>query len=192
MSTTRQQIVEKTSALLERQGYHATGLNQIVAESETPRGSLYYYFPQGKEELAAEAIDFNAQQIAEHTRRSLAAHADPVEAIYQHLLHVAEHVERGNCAAGAPIAAVALETACHSERLRTTCQAAYAAFRLPFEEKLLAGNFPVERVYALALTITAAWEGAMILSRTERSARPLRIVAEEIRALLLSGAPATP
>ena len=50
MNTTRQQIVEKTSALLERQGYHATGLNQIVAESETPRGSLYYYFPHGKEE----------------------------------------------------------------------------------------------------------------------------------------------
>jgi TetR/AcrR family transcriptional repressor of lmrAB and yxaGH operons len=47
MTTVRQQIIEKTSELLDRQGYHATGLNQIVAESETPRGSLYYYFPAG-------------------------------------------------------------------------------------------------------------------------------------------------
>jgi len=190
MSTTRQQIVEKTSILLERQGYHATGLNQIVAESETPRGSLYHYFPQGKEELAAEAIEFNAQQIAAHTRRSLAAYADPVAAIYHHLLAVAEHVASGNCSGGAPIAAVALETANSSERLRASCQLAYEAFRLPLEEKLLAGNFPAERAYALALTITAAWEGAMILSRTERSAQPLRIVAEEIRTFLLSGSPA--
>ena len=125
------------------------------------------------------------QQIAEHTRRSLAAYADPIEAIYRYLMGVADHVERGNCSAGAPIAAVALETACHSERLRASCQSAYAAFQLPFEEKLLAGNFPAERVPALVLTIAAAWEGAMIRSRTERSAQPLRIVAEEIRSYLV-------
>lgn len=188
MSTTRQQIVEKTSALLERQGYHATGLNQIVAESETPRGSLYYYFPAGKEELAAEAIGFNTQQIAEHTRRNLSAYADPIEAIYRHLLQLAEHIELGHCTAGAPTASVALETAGQSERLRQACQIGYEAQRLPYAEKLIAGNFPVERAHALALLISAACEGAIILSRTEQSSQPLRVVAEEIRGLLVYAA----
>ena len=141
MTTARQQIIEKTSELLDRQGYHATGLNQIVAASETPRGSLYYYFPAGKEELAAEAIWYKAHQMSEHERRSLATISPAIEAIYQFVVSLADHAESQQCAAGAPIAAVALETSAASERLREACQAAYKLLQDPFEEKLLRGWF---------------------------------------------------
>ena len=185
MTTVRQQIIEKTSELLDRQGYHATGLNQIVAESETPRGSLYYYFPAGKEELAAEAIGDKARKVSEHMRQSLATDDCAIEAIYRFVLSLADHAESEQCAAGAPIAAVALETATTSERLQQACQAAYRLQQLPFEERLLADGFAPERAYALAVTIIAALEGGFILSRTEHTSQPLRIIAEEIRRLLL-------
>ncbi|GAA3331467.1 hypothetical protein GCM10020331_088170 [Ectobacillus funiculus] len=45
------------AAFFQLQGYHATGLNQILTESETPKGSLYYHFPNGKEQLAIEAVN---------------------------------------------------------------------------------------------------------------------------------------
>jgi hypothetical protein len=48
MSTTRDQIIQAACTLLEKQGYPATGLNEIVRESGAPKGSLYYYFPDGK------------------------------------------------------------------------------------------------------------------------------------------------
>jgi TetR/AcrR family transcriptional repressor of lmrAB and yxaGH operons len=185
MSTTRQQIIEKTSELLERQGYHATGLNQIVAESDTPRGSLYYYFPEGKEEMAAEAVRYRACQMSDHARYHLAAYADPIEAVYQFMISTARHLEGGGCTGGAPIAAVALETAHESDRLRQATQTAYTTLHKPIEEKLLTGNFSPERAHSLAVTIGAALEGAIILSRTEQSSQPLRMVAEEVRQMLL-------
>jgi TetR/AcrR family transcriptional regulator, lmrAB and yxaGH operons repressor len=190
MSTTRQHIIETTSNLLERQGFHATGLNQIVTESETPRGSLYYYFPEGKEELAAEAIQFKARQMSEGMRHMLAAYADPVEAIYQAILGMANHVEGGGCKGGAPIAAVALETAGCSERLRQASELAYQALTTPIQEKLIAGGYGAARAASLALMINATIEGAVILSRTQQSSTPLRIVAGEIRTLLLCAASA--
>ena len=56
MSNAREQILQTTCNLLEKQGYHGTGLNEIVKESGAPKGSLYYYFPEGKEQITAEAV----------------------------------------------------------------------------------------------------------------------------------------
>jgi len=67
--------------LLERQGYYGTGLNEIVQQSGAPKGSLYHYFPGGKEELAAAAITDQGKRIAEYIRGELAKRDDPVEAI---------------------------------------------------------------------------------------------------------------
>ncbi len=70
--STRDHIIDTTSQLLEQQGYFATGLNQIVQESGAPKGSLYYYFPEGKEELTAEAIERSAAKFSGIIRTELA------------------------------------------------------------------------------------------------------------------------
>jgi AcrR family transcriptional regulator len=56
MSTTRQRIVETTAELFRRQGYNATGIKRIVTDAKAPFGSIYHFFPGGKEQLGAEVI----------------------------------------------------------------------------------------------------------------------------------------
>ena len=53
---TRDRIVEHSSQLFRRQGFAATGMKQIVAEARAPFGSVYHFFPEGKEQLGVEAI----------------------------------------------------------------------------------------------------------------------------------------
>ena len=48
-------LVRTAMRLFRRQGYASSGLQQILAESKAPRGSLYHYFPGGKEELGEAA-----------------------------------------------------------------------------------------------------------------------------------------
>jgi TetR/AcrR family transcriptional regulator, lmrAB and yxaGH operons repressor len=180
----RDQIIETTSQLLEQQGYHATGLNQIVQESGAAKGSLYYYFPQGKEELTAEAIDRSAREFTRIIQTELARYNDPAETIYQFMLGLAEHVQASDCRGGAPIATVALETAGRSERLTAACQHAYGCYQGAFAARLVAGGFSEERARQLAIFIVAAIEGGIILSRTERSAAPLRAIAGDLRDLI--------
>ena len=47
-----------TAALLfRRQGYAATGVNQILETADVKAGSLYHHFPDGKQQLAAAVVD---------------------------------------------------------------------------------------------------------------------------------------
>jgi len=185
-NTSRDRLLETTAQLLELQGYHATGLNQITKDSGAPKGSLYYYFPEGKEELCSEAVARSGQAVAERIRFGLSQAPEPLEAIVRMLQGMAEHVgEAGDgCGSGVSIAAVALETASSSERLREACAKAYDSWQAAFREKLMAGGYSAERAERLSLILVSLIEGTIILSRTSRSGEPFRQLAEEIPHLL--------
>lgn len=64
-SKNRHTLIRATSALFRRRGYAGVGLAEILAEAGLPKGSLYYHFPGGKEQLAAEATRWAGRKIAE-------------------------------------------------------------------------------------------------------------------------------
>lgn len=181
---TREKIVATTADLLEKQGYAATGLNQIVKESATPRGSLYYYFPEGKEELAVEAVKQRMTEMANFSREILNQHDDPIVATHNMISMMADRMEKADCCSGAPIAAVALEASNSSEKLRQACADGYQQLQDVHAAKLVMGGFTAEQAKSLAMTISAALEGAMILGRTKQNATALRAVANNIKLLM--------
>lgn len=184
MSTVREQILQTTSSLLEKQGFHGTGLNEIIKESGAPKGSLYYYFPGGKEQIAAEAVLQSGSMTAERIRAGLAGAGPASQAIHDFIMNVAGHVESSGFGAGGPLTAVSMETATQSERINQACREAYGLIVTAFRDKLLDSGIPAERAAALATFITASIEGGIILSRTWHTADPLRLVAGQLRSLL--------
>ncbi len=184
MSSTREEILKTTCRLLDMQGYHGTGLNQIIKESGTPKGSLYYHFPEGKEGLAAEAVQRAGSAVEERIRESMAQVEDPAQAVKSFILTLAHFVRASDFQTGGPITTVALEAATTSERLNTACRDVYANWQAAFEEKLHSSGFDAERAERLATLILAALEGAIILSRTRRTTTPLEYAAEELACLI--------
>lgn len=184
MTTTRDQIIETTCELLETQGYHATGLNQILAKSGAPQGSLYYYFPEGKEELTTEAINRTGQLVASRIKDGLTSIEDPAEAIQSFVRSVAYYVEASGFRAGGPLMIVAMETTTSSDRLNTACRKAYSLLQGVFQAKLIAGGYSETQAAQLATFITASIEGGIILSRVNHSGGPLRNVADNLGQLL--------
>jgi TetR/AcrR family transcriptional regulator, lmrAB and yxaGH operons repressor len=183
---TRDQIIETTCDLIELQGYHATGLNQIIKESGSPKGSLYYHFPGGKEELAVEAIRRVGATVLARIQENLALIDDPADAIRTFIMNIAHHVELSGFRAGGPITTIALETASTSARLREACQHIYSGWQAAFDDKLRAGGFTADRARSISILIIASIEGSVILCRTEQSRVPMEKVAEEIALLIRS------
>ncbi len=186
MSTARDQIIQATCELLELQGYHATGLNQIIKESGSPKGSLYYYFPGGKQELVAESVQRVGTIVLNRIRQNLAVEATADEAIRAFIVNIAVNVELSGYHAGGPITTVALEVASTNEHLRAVCQQIYAEWQAAFSDRLVADGVGEGRARSLALVIIAALEGGIILCRTQRSREPLEQLAEEMERLVKS------
>jgi AcrR family transcriptional regulator len=56
VANTKERILDNTGELFRRYGYTGTGLKQIVANANAPFGSVYHFFPGGKEQLGEEVI----------------------------------------------------------------------------------------------------------------------------------------
>lgn len=184
MSNAREHILQTTCELMEKQGYHGTGLNEIVKESGAPKGSLYHYFPEGKEQIASEAVVQSGKMTAQRIQNGLNSDSNATTAIHDFVLNIADHVESSGFAAGNPLTAVAMETATTSERINLACRSAYLLLETAFKEKLVENGYPKERADELGAFITAAIEGGIILSRTYHSGDPLRTVAKNLKVLL--------
>ncbi len=186
MSNAREQILMTTRSLIERQGYHATGLNQIIQESGCPKGSLYYYFPGGKEELVLEAMRQAGDEILQRIQATLAQTDDPVKAVQVFIETLAYYVEQSGFQAGGPMTIIAVETASSNVRLREECQRIYQMWQAAFIEKLVSARVPSERAESVTMVILAAIEGGIILCRTAQSRAPLDHIAAYIPLLIPS------
>ena len=174
MNSARQNILEAAARLFEKQGFHATGLNEIIRQSGSPKGSLYYYFPQGKEQVGAETALWSAAQMVERIRLGLSSSEDPGEAVQNLALGIAQAVENSGFAAGGPLMTMAAESVLNSEQLNTACKEAYALMQAPLEEKF-GGRTD------LAEFVLCTLEGAILLSRVNHSGNALRQAARKLK-----------
>ncbi len=175
-------MVSTTAQLLQRQGYHATGLDQIVAESRSPKGSMYFHFPGGKEQLAAEAIAYAGRRLREGLR---AHHSGTTLASLDAYLVTAEHyLEGSNFERGCPIATVALEVGTASPAVGQACSEAFDGLQHEIAEWLAADGLPPAEAMDTAMLVTIALEGALVLAKATRSVAPIEALRSHFPRLI--------
>ena len=179
----REKILTTASRLFQTQGYHATGLNQILKESCAPRGSLYYYFPKGKEELALESIKLASGFIQRKVKDILEKFSDPVEAIENIFKNLAIIIDEGDLE-NISIGLISLETYRSNEWLRQACEDVCEAMENIYTEKLIQSGFHKNKAKDIAILIQIMIEGAINISLTKKDTSPLLIVANQVSVLL--------
>src|SRR5215472_14795874 len=103
---TRERIVQSSAELFRAQGYAATGVKQIVATANAPFGSVYHFFPGGKEQLGAEVIRTSGQLYLQLFATIAAQAPDAPTAVADFFAGAAETLEETGYADACPIATV--------------------------------------------------------------------------------------
>ena len=184
MTKTRDRFIETASRLFQESGYQATSVSSIAETGELPIGSLYYYFPGGKEELGAAAVSHGADGFAEVLREALWLTDDPGDALASCARLLADRLEASDWRDGCPVASVALETVHTSDALQETAAEAFAAWEQIVAERLL--ELGVNSVVAAELgSVTISiLEGAEMMARVAKSRRPLDMAASRMKLMV--------
>lgn len=174
-SGTRARIVQRSAELFRRQGYTGTGVKQIVAEAGAPFGSVYHFFPGGKEQLGAEVIRWSGAIYGQLIDAFFEPGADPVAAAGAFFAAAAGTLEETGYADACPIATVALEVSSTSEPMRQACAEVFDGWIQAAAGRLAACGIPPDRARSLAIMMLTSLEGAFVLARALRSTEPLDV-----------------
>jgi len=178
----RASMVRSAASLIQRRGVTATSFSEVLADSGAPRGSIYHHFPQGKEQLAEDAIRWTSERVLAHQRACRATTASGVLSCFIDMWRQVVVASKG--AAGCVVAGVAIDTVAEAPGLIDVVRATFRSWSALLTEQLMAVGVPARRASAIAVSTVASMEGALILCRAEGTSEPLETVAAELMRLL--------
>jgi TetR/AcrR family transcriptional regulator, lmrAB and yxaGH operons repressor len=181
VSETKQRLLHAGEQLFRTQGYAGTGLKQLSQAAEAPWGSLYHFFPDGKEQMGAEILAYAGELYRAGLQAALERFDDPAEAIERIFVGEAKILEASDYRNGCPVASVTLDVASTNENLRVACASAFRGWLETIALALSSAGAPAHGATALAGFVLSCLEGAIVLSRAAKSPAPLLQSASFVR-----------
>lgn len=175
---TRDKLLDQGVAMLTEQGYHGTGLKDLLAGVRVPKGSFYNYFPS-KEDFGAEVIRHYIEpfirQLDEHLARP---DLDALSALKRYFGDLIEELGRRRFKGGCLLGNLLGEIGDTHE----TCLAALREAVHRYRDKLEEGLSKAQEEGTVRKDLSAAimadlladgWQGALLRMKVEQSVRPL-------------------
>ena len=188
MADTKTRIVAKTGELFRRNGYVGTGLKQIASEASAPFGSIYHFFPGGKQELAAEVIRTSGRMYQELVAGVLDQATDSRHAMRLAFGTAAALLVETDYADACPIAMVALEVASNNEPLRQVTAEVFSGWIEAGVARFVGWGYSPDAARRLSVGFINTLEGAFVLARTLRSTEPLEVAGATMLAAVAAEA----
>ncbi|MGH3583722.1 MAG: TetR/AcrR family transcriptional regulator [Mycobacterium sp.] len=178
----RAALLNTAAVLFRRQGYSATGVNQILEVAQVRAGSLYHHFPDGKAELAAAVVDTVGGGIGALLSTLLAAQEPAADIVDRWVDVMAVNLtadERDGC----PIEPIATESVTASPVLRAASARAFGGWIEAVADRLRADGRSGADAEETARAVISLIEGALMLSRV--SGEPSALIAAKSAARVL-------
>ena len=168
----RQRMIEAAIELMRGSGLSGAGINEIVRESAAPKGSVYHFFPNGKQQVVTEALETYSPRVMRFIEEALAAGRTPAAKVRRLFDAFGQRVESADFRKSCAFGTVCLDLDGEHEALRAVVGTTFDRWVELIAQHVDLGNARRSRSFA-GLVLTAI-EGAYIRARAERSSRPFR------------------
>jgi TetR/AcrR family transcriptional repressor of lmrAB and yxaGH operons len=168
----KERMVVAARRLFREHGYLGTALSDVVTESAAPRGSIYFHFPGGKEELAAEVTLLHASDRIADINRAAAVATTAAQLIEIFIGRERDELVASDYREGCAVAPIVIESTPASDQLSDATRRAFQDLITTLAARLTEKGLPHEGALQLATNVWTSVEGALILGRALRSPEP--------------------
>lgn len=175
-------MIEAATALFRQRGYAGVGVAELLAVSGAPRGSLYFHFPGGKEQIAVEAVRRANQAVVEGIRRRAAMTSSVEDYVDTACSGWAKNLDASDFANGCLIAFVGLEAASASPALKDAAAQAFEDWEDELTQMAAEKGLGTLQARRFAAAFIGAVEGAIVLARTRRHSNAMLDAADAMKA----------
>lgn len=180
--STRQQMLISAVEVLRERGAAGVTIDEVLARSGAPRGSVYHHFPDGRSQLVAEALRYAGDSIAALIDDAAAGGGRSL--VHEFTKFWERTLAGSGYAAGCPVVAAAIGSSDDERELTAVAGDIFARWGAALSRAFVADGFTDTDARSLAVTCIASLEGAVVLCRSTGSVEPLRLVTEQIEFLM--------
>ncbi len=180
---TRTRLIDSAIKLFRRQGYDGTGLTQILNDSGAPKGSFYYHFPEGKEQLADETIRRAGANVATLVDNCFNECDSFEKGVLTASSTIAAWFKKSGYAEGCPVSSILLGTMSSSDTLRKSSELVLKSWCDVIAKHARRHGFDSQSA-ELGEAMILGLEGAWVLSRATQSIKPFEVAAAMVLAMI--------
>lgn len=179
---TRTKMLVAAVEVLRERGAAGVTIDEVLTRSGAPRGSVYYHFPDGRNQILTEALQYAGDAITADIDD--AAERGAMVLLRQFVEFWEDLLAESDFHAGCPVVAAAI--GCPGDELGLTAEAGqiFAHWRTALTRAFVAEGLPESDADSLAVMSIAALEGAVVLCRSTRSTDPLHKVDDQLEFLI--------
>ena len=183
VSSAREGLIDAAVELFRARGYEGVGVAELLEKSGAPRGSLYFHFPGGKEEIGVEAVSRVGENVKSQFRALHETGCDMAFYIDQVFKTTAKGIKDRDYKCSCPIAAIAAGMGEANPKLNETVRTVFAGWEKEMSEAARARGMTPKNATAFASAMLASIEGAMVVSKAQGSVAPHVNSARAMKAL---------
>lgn len=179
---TRERMLIGAVEVLRERGASGVTVDEVLARSDAPRGSVYHHFPNGRTQIVVEAVDYAGAAIdsvieTALQRGSLAT----IDAFTRWWITLMEQTDFN---AGCPVMGAAVGAGPEDTELAAAASRWFTKWTAGMEKALIREGIPRGRAKRLATLALTSIEGAIVVSKSTASTTPLKQTASELKTLL--------
>ena len=158
----RQHLIECAAELFWKNGYSATGINEILKQTGLPKGSFYFYF-KSKDDLASAVTEYYQKILLEQFQSS--SQGNDWESFIEEIFDYLSVRTSGQTFAGCPYAVMGMETALSKPAVASVFMEGLKKLEQIFQKVLLYSGLPQNHAAILSRRMLSIYQGYLLLGR---------------------------
>lgn len=177
-------ILREAARLFAEKGYYGLGLSELLGRCEIPKGSFYYYFPDGKLQLIQEVLEYSYQRMAEAIMARILIKETALASFENMCDHLAAGYGPDKHYPSMLMSMIAIESVYLDENVNATCRRIYADWQKLYADFLMRFGFTREESVVKGQAVFAMIHGSLISSWIKRNPEDLQMVKGSLRDIL--------